>query len=253
MKKFSVVIAENDELTRKNIQQRLKQHEYFEPIALAFTADEVKEICMSFQADVLFINDDLTQDSELRNVIEQLPPYTHVVYISKDRTKAAKAFEYDVVDYLMPPINTMRFQKCLTKLMKYLEGTTESPMQQVQSMIQQLQLGTHQKEPVIVKDAGRIRIIDSEDILWIGGAGNYVELHLVNEERPILHRETLASMQTKLINQGFVRIHRSALVRKQSISELKPTENGDYLVTLKNGALLNLSRRYKQSMAGILN
>jgi len=60
-------------------------------------------------------------------------------------------------------------------------------------------------------------------------------------------------MLDKLTSHGFVRIHRSALVKKQRISELKTTDNGDYLVTLKNGALLNLSRRYKQSMSGILS
>ena len=116
-----------------------------------------------------------------------------------------------------------------------------------------MQFNNTYKEPVIVKDSGRIRIIDTDDILWIGGAGNYVELHLQNEERPILHRETLASMQEKLTYSGFIRIHRSAIVKKQYISELKPTENGDYLVTLKNGTTLNLSRRYKQSMSGILS
>jgi two-component system LytT family response regulator len=59
-------------------------------------------------------------------------------------------------------------------------------------------------------------------------------------------------MENKLSSFGFVRIHRSAIVKKQFISELKPTDNGDYLVTLRNGKSLNLSRRYKDSMAGIL-
>ena len=105
---------------------------------------------------------------------------------------------------------------------------------------------------LFVKDAGKIKIIDCNDIIWIGGAGNYVELYLKNEDRPVLHRETLSAMENKLTNLGFIRIHRSILVRKKYISELKPTDSGDYQVTLRNGHQLNLSRRYKSAMTGII-
>ena len=77
-------------------------------------------------------------------------------------------------------------------------------------------------------------------------------MRLVDDERPLLHRETLNTMEKKLSAFGFIRIHRSAIVKKQSIRELKPTDNGDYLITLRNGKSLNLSRRYKESMVGIL-
>jgi len=253
MKRFSVVIADSCEAIRRNIQQHLKIHDYFDPIALAFNADEARDICINLEADVLFINPNITIDLDNLNIVEQLPECTHVIYLSKSDLQAIDAFELDVTDYLITPVTPTRFQKCINKLLKRLDSTDAPPLIDMQNMLNQLQLSRPHKEPVIVKDSGRIRIVDTDDILWVGGAGNYVELHLSNEDRPILHRETLASMQEKLTPSGFIRIHRSAIVKKQSISELKPTENGDYLVTLKNGATLNLSRRYKQSMSGILN
>ncbi|WP_042153281.1 MULTISPECIES: LytTR family DNA-binding domain-containing protein [unclassified Pseudoalteromonas] len=253
MKRFSVVIADSCEAVRRNIQQHLKIRDDFDPIALAFNADEARDICLNLEADVLFINPDITIDLDNLNIVEQLPACTQVIYLSNSDIQAIDAFELDVTDYLITPVTPIRFQKCINKLLKRLDNSETTPLIDVQSMLQQLQLNTVYKEPVIVKDSGRIRIVDTDDILWIGGAGNYVELHLLNEDRPILHRETLASMQEKLTSSGFVRIHRSAIVKKQSISELKPTDNGDYLVTLKNGATLNLSRRYKQSMSGILS
>ncbi|MBU2967852.1 LytTR family DNA-binding domain-containing protein [Pseudoalteromonas sp. C2R02] len=253
MKNFSVVIADSCEAVRRNIQQHLKIHDYFDPIALAFNADEARDICINLEADVLFINPDITIDFDNLNIVEQLPACTHVIYLSNSDIQAIDAFELDVTDYLITPVTPIRFQKCINKLLKRLDNTDTTPLIDMQNILNQMQFNNTYKEPVIVKDSGRIRIIDTDDILWIGGAGNYVELHLQNEERPILHRETLASMQEKLTYSGFIRIHRSAIVKKQCISELKPTENGDYLVTLKNGATLNLSRRYKQSMSGILS
>ncbi len=253
MKNFSVVIAEKSSIRCKAIQQLLKLQNDFDPIALTFNADEVIDICKKVQADVLFIHHDLTLDDESNNILELLPIHTQVIYIANDNVQAAYAFELDVIDYLVAPISATRFQKCINKLVRTLSQDLSPPLIQVQAMLRQLQITNVPNEPLVVKDSGRIRVIDPENILWVGGAGNYVELHLTNEERPILHRETLNVMLSKLANLGFVRIHRSALVKKRSITELKPTDNGDYLVTLQNGDLLNLSRRYKASMAGILS
>jgi len=46
----------------------------------------------------------------------------------------------------------------------------------------------------------------------------------------------------------FVRIHRSSIVRRSSVSELRPNENGDYTVLLKSGEQLTLSRRNKSKL-----
>ncbi|WP_262975378.1 LytTR family DNA-binding domain-containing protein [Pseudoalteromonas piscicida] len=90
------------------------------------------------------------------------------------------------------------------------------------------------------------------DLAWVGGAGNYVELHMINRHRSILHRETMSSMEKSLKAFGFSRIHKSSLVNLNAISELKTRDNGDYDVILENGDSLHLSRRYKQNLSSLL-
>lgn len=105
---------------------------------------------------------------------------------------------------------------------------------------------------LIVKDSGHIHVIKVEDLAWVGGAGNYVELHMINRQRSILHRDTMSSMEKSLKTFGFSRIHKSSLVNLNAISELKTRDNGDYDVILENGDSLHLSRRYKQNLSSLL-
>lgn len=253
MKKFSVVIAEPSESIRRQLQELLKSHPRFEALTLAFDLQEAKDICDSMQADVLFISENMLQQSTLANTQVNLPFHTLTVCMSDSTDYAAQAFEHDAIDYLVHPISPERFNKCISKLSARLGTFNLEPLQQMQGLIKTMQFAPQAKkvDPLIIKESGRIRIVEHDSIMWVGGAGNYVELHLIDEDRPILYRETLTEMANKLADFGFVRIHRSIIVKKHFISELKPTENGDYLVTLKNGTPLNFSRRYKQTMSEI--
>lgn len=227
MKKFSVVIAESSESIRRKIQELLKSHPRFEALTLAFDFQEAKDICDSMQADVLFISDKMLRQSALTNT--NLPFHTLMVCMSESTDYAAQAFEHDAVDYLVHPMNPERFNKCISKLSARLGAFNLEPLQQMQSLIKTMQLAPQAKkvDPLIIKESGRIRIVEHDSIMWVGGAGNYVELHLVDEERPILYRETLTEMEKKLADFGFIRIHRSIIVKKHYISELKPIFKSD--------------------------
>lgn len=250
MKKFSLVIADELESNKSVLKSLLKEHTNFEAIALAFDWLEAISIVKTMQADVLFINHNLIPNTEaIETLAKECPEYTKIVYLGESESEAINAFEHDFADFILFPCDQTRFDKCINKLSTKLSNQNQLPIGNIQSLIEQL---NERDQTLIVKDSGRIKIIDYTDIIWVGGAGNYVELYLKNEERPVLHRETLSAMENKLGHNGFVRIHRSILVRKKFISELKPTDSGDYQVTLRNGHQLSLSRRYKSSMSGII-
>ncbi|HYD44370.1 MAG TPA: LytTR family DNA-binding domain-containing protein [Phenylobacterium sp.] len=97
-----------------------------------------------------------------------------------------------------------------------------------------------------VRDGARRLFVPVEDILWVEAAGNYVELH-----RPagaVLHRAPLQEIEARLAPQGFVRIHRSRLVRRAAIAAIETNPSGDFAVTLKDGRALAGSRRYRQAL-----
>jgi two-component system LytT family response regulator len=86
---------------------------------------------------------------------------------------------------------------------------------------------------------------------WVESAGDYVILHADGKKHMI--RETMGAMEIKLDASKFVRIHRSSIVNISCIRELKSYFHGDYLVYLKDGTELKLSRRYWSKVESLLD
>jgi DNA-binding LytR/AlgR family response regulator len=84
------------------------------------------------------------------------------------------------------------------------------------------------------------------DVQWVEAAGNYVELH--RGGAPVLHRASLSEMERRLSAAGFVRIHRSRLVRRDAIAAVESKPAGDFVVRLRDGPELAGSRRYRRPL-----
>ncbi len=97
--------------------------------------------------------------------------------------------------------------------------------------------------PIEVRDGARRLFVPVSDILWVEAAGNYVELHRASA--PVLYRGALAEMERRLIGEGFVRIHRSRLVRREAIVSVETKSSGDFAVRLVGGQVLAGSRRFR--------
>ena len=77
--------------------------------------------------------------------------------------------------------------------------------------------------------------------------GNYVRVHV--GEVSHLHRQTLASLERSLDPARFLRIHRSAIVNIDKIRELRPWPTGEYVVLMRSGRELTLSRLYRARLS----
>ena len=98
----------------------------------------------------------------------------------------------------------------------------------------------------LVKKLGREFLIRSADIHWVEAAGNYVTLHCTAGHYML--RETMQAISKRLRPHGFVRVHRSAIVRLDSVSHIQPLENSEAQAHLINGATVPVSRRYHKAL-----
>jgi hypothetical protein len=96
---------------------------------------------------------------------------------------------------------------------------------------------------VAVKTRGRLGYVDVASIDWIESQGNYLALHV--GDRAHLIRETLASFESRLDADRFVRVHRRMIVAVDRIREIQPLTNGDSTLILQHGRELRASRRYR--------
>jgi hypothetical protein len=77
---------------------------------------------------------------------------------------------------------------------------------------------------------------------WVRAAGNYVEIRA--GERTVIHRCSMSAAEQQLSAHGFVRIHRSLLVRRDRIARVRPQD-----VVLHDGTHLKIGKRYRAALA----
>jgi hypothetical protein len=102
------------------------------------------------------------------------------------------------------------------------------------------------REVLEVRDGARRHFVPLAEVMWVEAAGNYVELH--RGATGLLHRASLTEMERRLESTGFVRIHRSRLVRRDAIAAIESKTTGDFVVRLRDGRELAGSRRYRKPL-----
>jgi hypothetical protein len=98
-------------------------------------------------------------------------------------------------------------------------------------------------ERFLVRKLGKEFLIAAREIEWLQASGNYVNLHVRGRDYPL--RATMAGIEERLDPQRFVRVHRSYLVNLDYLAEIEPLETGDARLTMRDGASVPCSRRFR--------
>jgi DNA-binding LytR/AlgR family response regulator len=93
---------------------------------------------------------------------------------------------------------------------------------------------------VIVREWNRVHLVRPDDIVWIEADDNNVVVHTT--ARTYKGRGRIGDLESQLDASIFVRIHRSAIVRVESIREVQPLTKGDLAVVMHDGKVLRVAR-----------
>ena len=155
---------------------------------------------------------------------------------------AIKAFEVSAIDYLLKPFDYDRFQKAFSKALNQLTLEKRNLLN-IETLLKETKPEKKYKYRILVNVGQRYFFVNIKDVLYISSSEKYVTLHTF--EGKYMIRETMQNMEKELDPEKFTRIHRSYIVNIPEIREMKPLSHGDYIVILKNGEKLNMSRRYR--------
>ena len=190
------------------------------------------------------------------SVLKSIPPdeLPVVIFITAFDAYAIQAFDAHAVDYLLKPLDDDRFRESIERARSHVQQRSRQEVgQHLLTMLRDLQSGSDQKhvQRLVVKSSGRVLFLRTDDIDWIEAAGNYLRLH-VGQETHLL-RETMNNIEKKLEPSKFLRIHRSTIVNVERVKELQPWFGGEYIVILRSGKQLTLSRTYRGRLQEFLD
>ncbi|WP_420603921.1 LytR/AlgR family response regulator transcription factor [Flagellimonas sp.] len=104
---------------------------------------------------------------------------------------------------------------------------------------------------ITVKNGPRRIKIDASTVLFVQTDRPYTAVFSINQK--LLHDESLKKLEELLDPKVFIRIHRSVIINKNHITEIKSRKNGDYDGILTNGQSVRFSRHYRQNWNVLLN
>lgn len=249
---LKVLIADDERIARNIIALLLESQPEVGQVIHARDGNQALQAAIDNQPDIIFLDIQMPGQTGIE-LAEKLKPGSAIVFVTAYDEYAVNAFELCAVDYLLKPFEDKRFFDAFNRARRQLNTHRNAQMQDLKVMLNYAltEKSVQYKSRLVVKEPGRIRLVDTDKINFIAGAGNYAEVHLFDNTQ-VLHRQTLATLESQLDPNQFVRIHRSSIVRRSSIIELRPTVKGDYTVILQSGDELTLSRKNKSRLAEFL-
>lgn len=184
-----------------------------------------------------------------------------VVFTTAYDEYALRAFDARAIDYLLKPYSDERFETAMSRAIHLARGeSSDGLVAKMRALLGEVvTLGERPSEGMrpdyldrlVIKDRGRVHLVNVPDIRWVAADGVYVTIHTA--KRAFLHREVLGRLETNLDPQRFVRIHRSFIVNFGCVHELVVDAHGEYSVKLDDAVTLRVGRAYRSRLEARLN
>ena len=179
---------------------------------------------------------------------DKMPP---VIFVTAFDDYAVNAFEVGALDYLLKPVDQLRFSQTLGRAKKRLSTKNHPAMTaQLQALIDYVARGDAQTERIGVKVQGKIVFLDPDEIYWIQARDDIARIHLADVAYDV--REPLTRLAGRLPQSLFLRVHRSAIVNTSKVRAAEPFDQGDQLLILRNGKRITTGRSYRKAVKEFL-
>lgn len=199
--KLNCLIVEDEPLAANVIEKYIGKIEGLILIEKCTNAISAFNILNKQKIDVLFLDIKMPQISGIE-FLKTLKNPPKIILTTAYRDYALEGYELDVIDYLLKPISFERFLKAVNKLL--FSSAYQLPV------IQSLSKNSDSGENIFVKSDKKMVKINLNDILYIEGLKDYIQI--VTSKEKVITYLSLSAIEEKLPKELFIRIHRSFIV-----------------------------------------
>jgi DNA-binding LytR/AlgR family response regulator len=226
------IIVDDNAMARMAMKKLTDHVKDISVVAECENAMEAYNIISKQPVDLLLLDIEMPEMSgiELIKNLGKKSPF--IIFTTAKTNYAVDAFELNVVDYLLKPVELPRFLKAIDRV----KEATESEREEIE---------VKDKEFVFIRDSGILKRINADEILYLEAMGDYVKV-FTPQKFHIVHA-TLKSIEDKLPSLKFMRVHRSYIV---ALNKIDYIEEG---VISINGTAIPVADAYRTSLNNRLN
>ena len=234
--KIKALIIEDEELARDLLKEYLVDFTGIEITGEYADGFSGLKGIQEYKPDMVFLDIQMPKLNGFE-MLELLDDPPEIIFTTAFDQYAIKAFELNAVDYLLKPFSKERLLEAVGKVMERLSTKKKTGFSGLKEHIDKT---TEIISRVVVKTRNEIKVIPVDQILYVEAGDDYVMIY--TPAGKYLKQKTMKYFEDHLGKDEFVRIHRSYLVKTDQISKLEPYGKNTWVVILKNGQKVPVSR-----------
>jgi DNA-binding LytR/AlgR family response regulator len=227
---INCIIVDDEPVAREILENHLGKISAIHVVGSCKNAIEAFNLINSHKIDLIFLDINMPEISGL-SFARSINKNIKIIFTTAYREYAIDGFDLKAVDYLLKPISFERIFQAINKyknenLVINPETTADIPLEQ--------------NDFIFVKSDRKMIKINFTEVNYIESLADYLKIHL--NDKTILTRETITSIEAKLPKRDFLRIHRSYII---SISRIESFTNEFVEINKK---AIPISRSYKNDV-----
>lgn len=236
-------IAVDDEvLALKKIKRYAEKIDYLNLLGTFDNALSTFSFLRENRVDLIFLDIQMDEFTGIQ-LLETIKDPPFVILTTAFDEYALKAYELDVMDYLLKPIPFDRFVKAVEKV--YARFLKDMQVQNKNIRLENTDKQSDKPEYTFVKSGNKTIKMYFNKILYIEGMRDYLQIH--TEDTKIMTLLNFKTIQELLDPQKFIRVHKSYIV---AIDKIEYVENNAIKIRDK---LIPVSSSYKIAFNSLLS
>src|SRR5207342_1398681 len=239
---LKVLIADDEPLAAERLQLLLARSDGVDLVGTASDGEAAVRLAEGLTPDVLLLDIAMPgmDGIEVARAIATPTASPAVVFVTAFDQFAVAAFEVEAVDYLMKPVDPSRLQRALDRARAYLQQRSAQPAPGKASQW---------LEEFWASDLSGLVRIAARDVDRVSAERDYMRLHVGRRSWLIHH--SMAALEEGLDPELFVRLHRSAIVRKDFVAGFTRNPSGRWIARLADGSEQPVGRLYSDRVRSI--
>lgn len=222
---MNCLVVDDDPVARKAVEHCIARTENLKLAGSCAGVTDALKVIKQQKVDLIFLDVEMPEMSGL-DFLRTFREIPQIILITGKKEYAAEAFDYDVTDFLLKPVDYARFVKAVSKAQN-IQNSTELKDDDSEGLF-------------IKKESSRFVRLELKDILYVEALADYVNIHTREGRHTVL--ATMKSIETRLPQKEFIRVHRSFIVRLDKINEIE--ENSVNI----GGKIVPVSRSHKEEL-----
>jgi two-component system LytT family response regulator len=233
--KTTVLVCEDEPLARETLRDFIAAHGQLQLVGEASDGRQALQMANALAPALVFMDIQMPEMNGL-DVVRQLQAQPAIVFTTAYDQHAVTAFELNAVDYLLKPFSQQRFEQSVARVLA--EGA--APREQALAALQAPAAAGAPLERILVRDRGRIFPLAVAEIEYLKSDSKYTLLAARGQHFYV--RVPLQELEPRLNPERFLRVHRSAIVNLDFVESMKPDEQSQLDIHMRDGTQLLANR-----------